>query len=112
MRDKSQASENGEVREIFGESAHRGAVFEGRGKRGAVEDFIEKESSLIDGEKLGGTSGREGCQSDEGVKGARSLGAIVGGAREEEEREVATECGDEQLGKVVKSKGSEEEVSR
>ena len=105
MSDKSQAPENGEVRKIFGESAHGGAVFEGQGERVAVEEVVEKEGSFMDGERLGGRSGRVGCQTDEGVKGASSLGAIMGGAREENEGKVAKVGTYQKLSKIVHTKG-------
>ena len=46
-----------------------------------------------------------GCQNDEGVKGASSLGAIMGGAREENEGKVAKVGTYQKLSKIVQTKG-------
>ena len=110
--DECNSPEDTKDWEVFGVSSDGGTELE-RGKgRESGEEVIKNEGSFIDGEGSGARLRGKRGKADEWDERSGSLGAIVGGAREEEEREVATECGDEQLGKVVKSKGSEEEVSR
>ena len=110
MGDERDPSEDAKDREVFGVGADGGAELErGRGRE-AIEEVVKNEGSCVDGERSGGGDRGKRGEADEWNEGSGSLGAIVGGAREEEEREVATESEDEQLGKVVKTKGGEDEV--
>ena len=111
MSNERDPPEDAKDWEVLGVGADGGAELEGGRGRESIEKVVKNEGSFVDGEGSGGGQRGKRGETDEWHEGSGSLGAIVGGAREEEEREVATEGGDEQLGKVVKSKGSEDEVS-